>query len=270
VLEAMRALDALPSAARKTRMNQWRLLVRRAGRLVTPALLLRPPPLAFVPEEIPTEPEANAAWYAAMASHDGVISAAVAGGEALGRRLARALSRHPHLAEQSGFLLRYLGEHPGTSLLDVDARQASRKLLRYRIRLHKQSLRFGPPPVSGVEVPSVHVWPLDSETALRGESQEMSHCAETYADAVREGHCYLYGAWIEGERLTIELQPGDDGVWRIVQVKGPQNVGVTSEALQMLATWCPFHASWGPIEPFDFSEGPMCWSSAPPPASVPV
>jgi hypothetical protein len=234
-------------------MKQWRLLVRKAGRLVTPALLLRPPPLAFVPEEVPGAPEPNAAWYGAMASHDGIISAAVAGGEALGRRLARALSRHPGLSGQSGFLLRYLADHPGTSLLDVDARKASRKLLRYRIRLYKKSLNFSTPPVAGVEVPCVHVWPLATETALQNESQEMSHCAETYADAVRAGHCYLYGAWIEGERLTLELQPGEDGVWRIVQVKGPENVGATSEALQMLATWCPFHASWGPIEPFDFS-----------------
>ncbi|MGB8930736.1 MAG: PcfJ domain-containing protein [Anaeromyxobacteraceae bacterium] len=43
-----------------------RVLIRRAGARVDPMLVLVPPPIRFAPEDIPTAPGANAAWYRVM------------------------------------------------------------------------------------------------------------------------------------------------------------------------------------------------------------
>jgi hypothetical protein len=56
----------LHGEARRTLEAQQRLLVRRAGPWTRPEALLLPPPISLVPEDVPREPRANAAWFEVM------------------------------------------------------------------------------------------------------------------------------------------------------------------------------------------------------------
>jgi len=92
---AFAAAHATPPAAEAALERAQRLLVRRAGPWVEPALLLLPPPERLVPEDIPAEPRANAAWYEVMKVPGVTVSAAGLGlPEAHRLAFAAFASRH--------------------------------------------------------------------------------------------------------------------------------------------------------------------------------
>lgn len=115
-----------PAAGEAALERAQRLLVRRAGPWVDPALLLLPPPERLIPEDIPAAPRANAAWYEVM-KVPGITVPALGLGQEPAHRLAFAafasrhaealravpagLTRHAWLSELSA-LLRDTGREP--------------------------------------------------------------------------------------------------------------------------------------------------------------
>ncbi len=100
---AWRAAAALDGPARARQRLAQRLLVRRAGPRVEPALLLLPPPARFAPEDVPAAPADNARWFrvmkvAGVTLHaEGTWDGGAAGGAfgAFASRHAAALGRPP-------------------------------------------------------------------------------------------------------------------------------------------------------------------------------
>lgn len=92
---ARRAFAAAEQEAPDALVRAQRVLVRRAGPHVDPRLLLLPPPVRLVPEDVPAESRANAAWFEVMKVPGVTVPAAGLGlGAAHQAAFAAFASRH--------------------------------------------------------------------------------------------------------------------------------------------------------------------------------
>ena len=145
-LGAWQRIDSMTPAERRKVLAQKRLLIRRAGRLVNPFLLLLPPPLAFAPDDVPEAPRANARWYAIlqdrslMATPDGTSDQHVTGLCQLLSRVGPLLwnDRRIHPNVIVGWLLDFL-RAVGRSSYEIFFSLQAHRGFSYLAREHEQS-----------------------------------------------------------------------------------------------------------------------------------
>ena len=63
----------------------------------------------------------------------------------------------------------------------------------------------------------------------------MRNCLASMAGKVIDGRAYLCAAIVEGERLTLEIDPQD--LTRIVQIKRKRNEPVTRRQRRLVRSW---------------------------------
>ena len=238
------------------RESRWELLVRRAGATVDPLHLLRPPPLAFVPTDIPEERVANARWYASMAMHDAVMNPDVAGGVEVAKAYGRLLSYVAAGEFRARFarpeVLRWLQVDPRRPFRHWKPDELYRRIrhppVPYRyVRLEgiepgtttgPRQGPFPPPPMPALTGAEDRLEPLTTPYALEREGESMKHCVGGYGEAVFAGRSYIYAGTVAGERVTVELVHAAEG-WTVRQVRGPGNALPARRCLERLAQWCP-------------------------------
>jgi hypothetical protein len=276
--EAYRWRLGHPSELRESR---WELLVRRAGATVDPQHILRPPPLAFVPTDIPAERVANALWYENMAMHDAVVNPMVAGGVEVAKAYGRLLSYVAAHESRARFarpeVLRWLQADPRRPF----RRWAPDELYR-RIRHPPARDRSGrrareasepcpgprpgpfpPPPLPALHGADDRLEPLTTPYALEREGEAMRHCVGGYVEAVFAGRSYIYAGQVAGERVTVELVPASEG-WAVRQVRGHGNAPPSPATRERLAAWCPRTGEPEGVRPWlaDIECVP-CWDDGP-------
>jgi hypothetical protein len=249
--DAWQRLD-VAGLGRERLLGQQRLLVRRAGRLVNPFLLLLPPPLAFAPEDIPAAPRANARWYAMM-KHPALLGGAAPGdSDRRAAGLSALLSRtglqltgddlHVHPAILPGRLLDFLHAVEGAP----PARASSlSRLLEKSLGWHggvagdrdADNRPFPAAPLAQWSSPSVEVGALRDAGALAVEGADMHNCVASLTDRARAGLSFFFSAVVADRHLTVEVRPGADGRLDIVELAGRANRPATGAERAALLPW---------------------------------
>jgi hypothetical protein len=252
------------SALERTRLLRvQRLLIRRAGAWVAPSHLWMPPPVAFAPEDIPTDRRSNALWFQTMRSHEALLYRPQTDGPR--RSLALFISKHAHDAEcqrwaidrllslvvardrllqRTSSLESALGAYeqwqeklflrPGGAGLAQVVRSV------YWLGVNADSIRevpLPPPPFPGLSGTGIAMRPLSSAGQLIDEGWQMHHCVAGRLPSVLQGHCAIYSANISGQRLTVALDKGLYGRWRLGDVRGKHNRPPSASEREVFQQW---------------------------------
>jgi len=244
--------------------RQQRLLVRRAGPRVAPSFLLTPPPLAFVPEDIPSGARRNAHWYRAMkgsaatlaeGGRSGPDSRAAAAalvsrwaGELPGNGKRPSLSRVRALVDYCVETRRVPHRRTDPGRLMADARAWSRVVGKIA-RAHAPTYAL-PAAVLDLAIPDVErfAWdtqdtrivPLHTVRDVYGEANAMHHCVASFIRSALAGECVLLHATVGAEELTLQIERRPDGLV-LVQVAGIANERASNDALRRLDAWMQVH-----------------------------
>lgn len=91
---------------------------------------------------------------------------------------------------------------------------------------------FPSPPAEGTDA----ILPILTVQKLYGEGESMQHCVLLYAERVFSRQSYFYYI-LEPERCTLEVVKGDDGLWKIGEIKRFQNEEPSLETRMMVQEW---------------------------------
>ena len=97
---------------------------------------------------------------------------------------------------------------------------------------NEPNIIFPPPPLPGTEA----IQPILTEWDLRDEGVTMHHCVGGYTFMITAGLSYIYRI-IQPQRATLEVQPGNSGLWTIAQIKAFCNAKVSEETRQSVLAW---------------------------------
>jgi len=226
-----------------------RLLVRRAGPLVRPETLLRVPPVAPVPEDIPKDPDANAAWFRMF---DAAADACRLAPPAYRDAFVGFVSRHAALLEavergrNRAGLLRELDDFLRASRRVPGRDTAPLRLVDESRQWHEE--RYPAPAAARLRAPPEAAAPADAGTYFRirllrtpeeltREGEEMAHCVATRLPQVVRGESFIYAAVVKGRRLTVEVVPLPGGGATFGDVRARANDAPTAGELRLLDQW---------------------------------
>ncbi|HOT28475.1 MAG TPA: PcfJ domain-containing protein [Candidatus Ozemobacteraceae bacterium] len=254
------------------RCRDQRRRISGAGIRISPSLLWRLPHGAVVPEDIPSDPMDNQAWYdiqceSSLKAVEHLSLSARTSFLAFTSRHAidiARLAREKWPEGNQGYAQeRFLGSL--TDFIQATGRQPARstrldKLVEECDRWHRRMahelpdfLRRG----RGEEPPLPPESPLDPglfadllvwrqgpdvirflRTAgdLVEESQRMQHCVRSYARKAAAGNCQLFHGELAGEPVTIEIADGN-GRPVLRQVSGLRNKRPGEPTYRQVMTW---------------------------------
>ena len=246
-----------PGPAQERILGEQRLLVRRAGPLVPSALLYSPPPLSFVPEDIPRSAGANAVWYRVVKSLDRLLVGHEATAESPLVALSRFLSanavelrrRTPRTTQ-----LRSTIENLATWVVTTGStvgRRATVGAVLSRCNAWLDGVEnearsaparalgdapLAPPPFADVAIEGFRICALRTAADLCREADEMDNClASRWGDALR-GSSAFYSATIDGRRLSVELI--FNGIrWDLGAIKARSNTPPTDREGDLVSAW---------------------------------
>jgi hypothetical protein len=230
--------------------------------MVATTSLFLPPPISFVPEDIPRAVRDNARWFSLVKCSRVLIASP--GGEQAGqmRNLAAFISRHaPALVRQQrglsprtivGCLRDYATatnrwpsrSSSGRFVDDAtewhDRMAAIRNLAEFAELTPDQPLDMHTPlpdpPTGAWRNGHTEVAPVTSVGGLIVEGNQMRHCVAARYASVARGRTAIYHASVEGKPLTVEVGLHDLG-WRIEEVKGIANREPTPAEWSALRRW---------------------------------
>lgn len=260
-----RILEAAGEARGRICLQQ-RLLIRRAGPLVSTTLLWLPPPIAFTPEDIPKHVYKNAWWFRAMKSsgvtlHEGDEDEAP-------YRLALAQLVSGQSMELRGAIKKGQLRTSLNSLLDYLVsmrRMPSRRsdvvaLLRESQAWHDRVAAVRDLADLAQEVPELETYlkdgvslelpvllphyakedleiaPIRTADELIAEGGRMRHCVASRLREALAGRRFYFHAQISGRPLTIEVERTRLGN-RLKEVKGTANRDATLIERRRLEAW---------------------------------
>ncbi len=253
---------------RKRLRETQRLLIRRAGPRGNPAFLVTPPPLSTVPEDIPAQVYANAAWYAVMKGSLFTVIVREPNGEAAAHALCRFASVHARELRRAAD-----GSVTRTMHVLLDYMLATRRfparntdplaLLEESRRWHDQIaaardaadvLRLAPAaaaalqdrdtdfalpeaPMASASKTELELRPISTFKQLIDCGRTMRHCvASRIGDLIRE-RAYIYDATCMETRLTVEVRRRPDGLLELGEVRGFANRDPTFPQVRVLRDW---------------------------------
>jgi len=274
------------SGAQRSRLlADQRLTVMRAGPQVPTMKIWQPPPLGFVPEDIPKAVRANAAWFRAAKSHAAMLGRVREISPGDGRRLARFASKHAaelaaaararglRVSHMTGEIVDYCraeGRYP-------DRASSAEKILTASSRWHREvavaedlarTLGWNelwgdqpaldtpllPPPWSGKDgasaPPGLVVEQIADLRGLVDEGRRMQHCVASRAGSAMEGGSWFFSARFKGEPLTIEVR-GSPGRWRVAELRRFANGRPSNAEHRAVSAWLASNtvdsaaAQWG-------------------------
>jgi hypothetical protein len=271
---ARRAFAVARDGDARAAMASLRYLVRRAGPLVEPSLLLLPPPLWLAPTDIPATPRANAAWYRVMRTPGITVAAAGADPTEHRRAFAGFASRHAELlarvpagltldrwlAELSG-LLRDTGRapsrdtNPAALVASVDVEALRRReppadpwFVHAADAEAEPRAAPAPPPEPPEEDTlcarrfatwsrdGVAVRQLTTLRDLRAEGARQHNCVATYEEEVRRGRVVILSVTVGGKPLTLSVVSAA-GRWAVSELKGFANRRASAAEWAALGVW---------------------------------
>jgi len=248
-------------AQRRILCGKQRLLVRRAGFLVAPTLLWLPPPVAFLPEDVPAKAQANARWFRTMKGSDvclhaqppeavrrGLSAFLSANSEALRRVYRPARLLMPFLAAGPRVLARR-SSVPGV-LEDQRRWQATRdaaRLVAHAVGIASDRVIAGPttdvalpPGPPGMVGKNVVIRQIATVRELSRFGARIRNCLGNpqmgYLVDALKGRSAIYEARIAGAPLAVRLVL-DGGCFSISGAAGLANREPTSEEMRVLRRW---------------------------------
>ncbi|WP_248360530.1 PcfJ domain-containing protein [Anaeromyxobacter oryzae] len=235
--------------------DRQELLVRRAGPLVSCTDLTRPALPSFAPEDIPHAPDRNARWYRVSAF--ACMALARASHLAPGARdaLSRFVSRHALLIDghvrrsanspgMDGFGVLHLVNRLA-AYCDATGRRPSpgcdpltflEDASIWWQATHAQQHPFPRLPFVPPE-PGLEIEPIRTATALYEEGRDMHHCAATLLPNAVRGEQFFYAARVGAERLTLSIEPGRAGGFKIADLRGFANRPPSADARRVVEQW---------------------------------
>ncbi len=247
------------SPAKRAQMQlEQRLLIRRAVPGVKSELVWLPPPVAFVPNDIPKGARAIARWfrfakayncYRKANSLDDVQGLALCGFASAHSEQLSALSRE--LKRSPSNLIGDIADYVVYNNLNMPTRSANpaaiveatvawERMDMFCFGRARRSLPpdtdFPPPPVADLEVGPVHLHAMTTPLDLRKEGKEMGHCVATHEHDANSGEAAYFNGTIGKSRVTIETI-GVSGKWAVGQARGLQNRDLTSAEYGDLGVW---------------------------------
>lgn len=246
------------SAAERSRiLAEQRLLVLRAGPRVPTAKMWLPPPLGFVPEDVPRRVRANAAWFKVAKSVPIALGPIEGVGLAKGTRFARFLSRNAvaldalarrqqrrasffvgdlvdycraedHFPDRDAELERVLDASAHWHLLfrwvPMPEPGPNDQLAGSGIREASIDRPLAPLPCTWEGLPQAHgkgalkIEPITTLGDLLDEGRHMHHCVASRAFLAIDGKAWFFSAQHHGERLTVEVRRARGG-WRVSEMR---------------------------------------------------
>lgn len=241
-------MAAHSTADPEQRANQC-LLFRRAGTYVEPALLFKPAPTHFLPEDIPRAPLPNVVWFRMVKMFQDLSPKEATGrfvschASAIHKWTRRAASTvvmtlMEHLAQDlatpSRRPSRGAGEKAVTEFLEQTWAWCRFCFLIHEPDVHLPSLEGTGPWTNG----AVLIIPIDTPMALWKEGQAVGHCAGGSAHEAVLGLEFYFAAMVGQEPLTIMV----DKSRRVREVRGRGNRLPTPEEKAALKPWFATHA----------------------------
>lgn len=250
-------LDGSEQDRRRALLAQ-RLLIRRAGRMVSTTALWLPPPLAFAPEDIPRRPRDNALWYRLLKSsattlcpHEqhphrsaGVCAFVSAHALALPQAMCAELDELPCV--HVGTLLEFAvaeGRHPGRR---TDPHRFVQDVRRWAategdaVLSAPADLPETTPlarwPYPDLVMPALEIRSIQTAGALAEEGHQLGHCVGALTGEAMASRRFFFSARVGGARLTIELRRRRHGI-DVGQIAGEHNRAATRAELSALTPW---------------------------------
>lgn len=236
-------------ASLKRLLRAKRLLIHRAGAQASEQVLWYPSPVAFSPEDIPADPQDNAAWFAAVIWHDHDAVERKGGVSRRSRGMAAFVSRNA-LASKLADLRRGGAWRPRSILSyaaatgDYPRRQtpvspyvgkveAWHRKIEKVVRAGPGMQRVGRPlvgndvrdrplprsPCPGWRTGDDRVVPIRTVAELVAESMRMRNHAAGFIDEALAGLVAVYHADVAGKGLTVRVTPEGRG-YRLEYVIG--------------------------------------------------
>jgi hypothetical protein len=249
--------------ARKRLLHAQRLLIRRAVAGVKESSIWLPPPVAFEPEDIPSEPSDNRAWFdvvklhaAATVEHTGDVSSQIRGLSAFVSRNALVVKKRTPVYQRSRQYRALLNYASATGEFPSRTTSASRyldKVERWHHRIARavqasgREQRAGRPPVAGdlrgkllPKAPCPgwrsddnRILPLRTVAELVAEETRMRNRGAGYVGEAMAGLAVVYHADIAGKGLTIVVAPDGRG-YRLVDATAFGNAEPTRAQKRVL------------------------------------
>jgi hypothetical protein len=229
--------------------------------MVATTNLFLPPPVSFVPEDIPRKVRDNARWFSLVKCSRLLLTApseepaCVMGLSAFISRYAPALVRRRRgLSPRTivGCLRDYAaatnrwpirsssGRFADDAMEWHDRMTAIRNLAELAELTPDQPLdmdtRLPDPPMAACRNGRIEVDPVTSVGGLIVEGNEMRHCVAGRYGSVARGRTAIYHATVEGKPLTVEIGL-HDLCWRIEEAKGVANREPTPAEWSALRRW---------------------------------
>jgi hypothetical protein len=266
-------LSALDERARAQILDRKCRLVRAAGPLTEPGILLLPPLHDFRPQDVPSDPAANAAWFRTLHAAEATwtrdpdpaaqdvrvaltrfLSAREAGVERPDLPTEETARRIEHLHD----FLRATGRRPGPdtdairlvaeseewhATVAAQAREAVAAHQALPVARVGGALVWGDRPLPLAPFgewnpePGDRLAPVETAAGLARESAEMDNCVATYAGRALAKRCLIVSGTLRFGRVTIEVVRGEGGRLEVAQARGPSNASLTATQRQRLVAW---------------------------------
>ena len=231
-----------------------RLLIQRASSTCATTLLWLPPPVPFVPSDIPKPVRANAAWLRAtkrwlalMVTEDRLRAEAlrqigdfVSAHATFLQRAARARRKSiPCLLQEIADTAAATGNVPHRSsnpdrfLGEVDDFHRDSILRKLGV---DPDVLLPEPPCLEFHDAELSVVAIRTPAELIATGNELRNCMASYLPYLLAGTSFLYRASHKNRPLALDLKVSR-GKWRIAQAAGPGNAGLPAEVWVALERW---------------------------------
>jgi hypothetical protein len=238
---------------RQSLLHDQRLLIRRAGCGVPSLTLWLPPPLAFVPEDIPVRKLDNARWFRVMKCFPSLLSEHQGRLLEYGRNLCLFMSEHAlllHKHEDLGYsdysrissLLDYsraMNDWPRRSTSPArylaaaeawhvriqhvrDMEAAAEEVGQSLVDADGKPLPFPDPPCPSWRSGNDEIVPLRTAEEVLAEGARMRNCVASRIPDVLGGKAFLYHGEVAGKSLTIQIEPSFGG-YHVTEAKASAN-----------------------------------------------